>query len=193
VLTVLSQNTSDANSGRAFEGLKQRFPTWEEVADAPVEELADAIRAGGIAEVKSRRIKQILHEIEAREGSIDLSRLRKMMDDEVTDYLLSLPGVGAKTAACVLVFSMGRDAFPIDTHVHRVIRRLGWIEDETSADQAHRVIGPRIPPEIRYDLHMAFIRHGREICKPRNPRCSVCVLFDLCDAGPVLVASGEAV
>jgi endonuclease III len=192
VLTVLSQNTSDANSGRAFEGLKLRFPTWEEVADAPVEELAGAIRAGGIAEVKSRRIKQILHEIEAREGSIDLSRLRKMGDDVATDYLLSLPGVGAKTAACVLVFSMGRDAFPIDTHVHRVIRRLGWIEDKTSADQAHRAIGPCIPPEIRYDLHMAFIRHGREICKPRNPRCSVCVLFDLCDAGPAFVASGEA-
>jgi endonuclease-3 len=189
---VLSQNTSDANSGRAFEGLKQRFPTWDEVADAPVEELADVIRAGGIAEVKSRRIKQILHEIEAREGSIDLSRLRKLEDEEATDYLLSLPGVGAKTAACVLVFSMGRDAFPIDTHVHRILRRLGWIEDKTSADQAHRVIGPRIPPEIRYDLHMAFIRHGREICKPRNPRCSVCVLFDLCEAGPAFVASGEA-
>jgi endonuclease-3 len=192
VLTVLSQNTSDVNSGRAFEGLKQRFPTWEEVADAPVEELADAIRAGGIAEVKSRRIKQILHEIEAREGSIDLSRLRKMGDDDATDYLLSLPGVGAKTAACVLVFSMGRAAFPIDTHVHRVIRRLGWIEDKTTADQAHRNIGPRIPPEIRYDLHMALIRHGREICKPRNPRCSVCELFDLCDGGPAFVASGEA-
>ncbi|MGH2817577.1 MAG: endonuclease III domain-containing protein [Actinomycetota bacterium] len=192
MLTVLSQNTSDANSGRAFEGLKQRFPTWDEVAGAPVEELADAIRAGGIAEVKSRRIKQILHEIEAREGSIDLSRLRRVEDVDATDYLLSLPGVGAKTAACVLVFSMGRDAFPIDTHVHRILRRLGWIEDKTSADQAHRVIGPRIPPEIRYDLHMAFIRHGREICKPRNPRCSVCVLFDLCEAGPAFVASGEA-
>jgi endonuclease-3 len=192
VLTVLSQNTSDVNSGRAFEGLKQRFPTWEEVANAPVEELAGAIRAGGIAEVKSRRIKQILHEIEAREGSIDLSRLKKMEDDEASDYLLSLPGVGAKTAACVLVFSMGRDAFPIDTHVHRVISRLGWIGARTSADQAHRGIAPRIPPEIRYDLHMAFIRHGREICKPRNPRCSACALFDLCNAGPIFVASGEA-
>jgi endonuclease III len=192
VLTVLSQNTSDANSGRAFEGLKQRFGSWEEVADAPAEELASAIRAGGIADVKSRRIKQILREIEAREGSIDLSRLKKLDDEEATEYLLSLPGVGAKTAACVLVFSMGRDAFPIDTHVHRVTRRLGWIGDRTSADQAHRALGPRIPPEIRYDLHIAFIRHGREICKPRHPRCSACVLFDLCAAGPVLVASGEA-
>jgi endonuclease-3 len=192
VLTVLSQNTSDTNSGRAFAGLKHRFGSWEEVADAPAEELANAIRAGGIADVKSRRIKQILREIEAREGSIDVSRLKKMDDEEATDYLLSLPGVGAKTAACVLVFSMGRDAFPIDTHVHRVTRRLGWIGDKTSADQAHRALGPRIPPEIRHDLHMAFIRHGREICKPHHPRCSACVLFDLCDAGPVLVASGEA-
>jgi endonuclease-3 len=192
VLTVLSQNTSDVNSGRAFDGLKQRFGSWEEVADASAEEVADAIRAGGIADVKSRRIKQILNEIEEREGSIDLSRLKRMDDEEATDYLLSLPGVGAKTAACVLVFSMGRDAFPIDTHVHRVIRRLGWIGDKTSADQAHRVLAPRIPPGIRYDLHMAFIRHGREVCKPRHPRCSACVLFDLCDAGPVLVASGEA-
>jgi endonuclease-3 len=192
VLTVLSQNTSDANSGRAFRELKQRFPTWDEVADAPVDDIAAAIRAGGIAEVKSRRIRQILREIESRERRIDLSGLRMMDDEAATEYLVSLPGVGAKTAACVLVFSLGRNAFPIDTHVHRVIRRLGWIGEKDSPEQAHRTIAPRIPPEIRYDLHMAFIRHGREVCKPRHPRCSTCVLFDVCDAGPMFVASGEA-
>ncbi len=193
VVTVLSQHTSDVNRDRAFTRLKERFPTWEQVLDAPVEEVADAIRPGGIADVKSRRIQEILRVIDEREGSLDLSHLNDRSDEEVEDYLCSLPGVGPKTAACVLVFSMGRAAFPIDTHVHRIVKRLGWVSDNAPAERVHRELTPKIPPDIRYDLHVAFIEHGRKVCKPRTPRCSDCVVFDLCDAGPKLLAAGEAV
>lgn len=191
--TLLSQHTSDTNTARAFAGLKKRFPTWEEVQNAPTEELADAIRAGGLADQKAPRIKAILTEIEGREGALDLTRLQSLPDQEVDDYLCSLPGVGPKTAACVLVFSMGRNAFPIDTHVHRVARRLGWIDDRMTAEAANRKLGPKVPAELRYSLHMALIAHGRKICKARNPRCTQCVLFDLCDSGPRLLAIGDAV
>ncbi len=193
ILTVLSQHTSDINRDRAFAGLKDRFPSWAAVAEAPAEEIADAIRPGGIAEVKAKRIKEILEEVQAREGSLSLDRLQALGDQEVADYLCELPGVGPKTAACVLVFSMGRAAFPIDTHVHRVARRLGWVADNASAERTHDELAPKVPPDIRYDLHVAFIDHGRNICKPRVPRCSDCVVLDLCDAGPRLLADGAAV
>ena len=193
VLTVLSQHTSDINRDRAFAGLKKRFRTWEEVAAAPAKQIADAIRPGGIADVKARRIKAILDEIRDREGKLSLDRLHQLDDQTVADYLCELPGVGPKTAACVLVFSMGRPAFPIDTHVHRIARRLGWIADKATAEHAHRQLAPRVPAEIRYDLHVALIDHGRKICKPRMPRCTDCVVFDLCEAGPELLAEGNAV
>jgi endonuclease III len=191
-MTVLSQHTSDVNSARAFAGLRERFGSWEEVADAPGADLADSIRSGGIAEVKARRIKQILLEIEERERRLSLDRLNEMSDAEVDDYLCSLPGVGPKTAACVLVFSMGRDAFPVDTHVERVVKRLGWVDEKASAVVIQRGLTPRIPAEIRYELHTQLIRHGREICKPRMPLCTECVLFDFCDTGPRLLADGLA-
>jgi endonuclease-3 len=192
VLTILSQNTSDVNSGRAFRSLEERFPAWEEVLDAPVDEVTDAIRSGGIANVKARRIQQILAAIEAREGALDLSRLRRMSDHEARAYLLALPGVGPKTAACVLAFSLRRPAFPVDTHVHRVARRLGLVDDKASADATHAALEPVVPPELRYEFHVRLIRHGREVCRPRFPRCSACVLYDLCPSGSLFVAGGEA-
>jgi endonuclease-3 len=191
-VTVLSQATSDVNSGRAFAGLKTRFGSWEEVLHAPVEEVADAIRSGGIAVVKAGRIQRILAEIERREGGLDLSRLEHLSDEDARDYLLSLPGVGPKTAACVLLFSMRRAAFPVDTHVHRVTTRLGLIGPKVTAAAAHDVLSPRVPPELRYEFHVQLVRHGREVCKPDTPRCSDCVLFDLCGAGPTLLAAGAA-
>ena len=191
-MTVLSQHTSDLNSTRAFAGLRSRFKAWQEVLDAPTDEVAASIRSGGIAQVKAVRIQQILAEIEQREGRLDLSRLSELPDEEVNDYLCSLPGVGPKTAACVLLFSMGRSAFPVDTHVHRVTTRLGLIDEKTGADKAQRLLQPRIPPELRYELHMQLIRHGREICKPGVPLCSQCALFDLCETGPKRLASGAA-
>lgn len=180
IATVLSQHTSDVNSERAFRRLKQRFPAWEQVLHAPPGEVADAIRCGGIADQKARRIQQILAAIDDREGRIDLARLDDLGDAEAEAYLRSLPGVGPKTAACVLVFSMGRAAFPVDTHVHRVAARLGWIAAGTSADRAHQLLAPRVPPDIRYDLHLALITHGRTVCRAQRPRCDECVLRDLC-------------
>ena len=183
VATVLSQHTSDVNSERAFASLKRRFPAWEEVLDAPTEEVAAAIRSGGIANQKAARIQRILAEIERREGRVDLGRLGTLGDAEVEEYLTSLPGVGPKTAACVLLFSMGRAAFPIDTHVHRVTARLGWIPAGASAERAHQLLGRLVPADLRYDLHVGLVTHGRTVCKAQRPHCSACVLRDLCVFG----------
>lgn len=183
VATVLSQHTSDRNSERAFAQLKALFPAWEQVLAAPAGQVADAIRCGGIADQKARRIQQILAAIREREGRIDLSRLNDLADAAVEEYLTSLPGVGPKTAACVLVFSMGRDAFPVDTHVLRVATRLGWIPPRTTAEKAYRLLSAAIPPGLRYDLHLALIAHGRAVCKAQRPRCEACVLRDLCRYG----------
>ena len=183
IATVLSQHTSDRNSERAFAGLKAAFPAWEQVLDAPAEALADVIRSGGIADQKAHRIQRILGEIREREGRIDLGRLRDLDDAAAEEYLTSLPGVGPKTAACVLVFAMGRAAFPVDTHVHRVAVRLGWLPPRTTAAAAHQMLTPVVPPGIRYDLHLALITHGREVCKSQRPRCGACVLRDRCVTG----------
>jgi endonuclease-3 len=191
VATVLSQHTSDTNSGRAFARLRQAFPSWERVAEAPAGAVADAIRCGGIADQKARRIQQILAAIGEREGRISLDRLHGLGDAAAASYLESLPGVGPKTAACVLAFALGRDAFPVDTHVHRVATRLGWIPANTTADKAHRLLAPRVPPDIRYDLHLAMVTHGRTVCRAQAPRCGRCVLRDLCRFGRSQ-ASGRA-
>jgi endonuclease-3 len=182
--TVLSQHTSDVNSGRAFAQLKARFPSWEQVAHAPAGEVEQAIRCGGIARQKARRIRLILDAIAGREGRLDLGWLHDLDDAAAESYLTSLPGVGPKTAACVLVFSMGRAAFPIDTHVHRIVSRLGWVPAGASADKAYRLLAPRVPADIRYDLHVALITHGRTVCLAQRPRCQRCVLLDLCPYGP---------
>jgi endonuclease-3 len=183
VATILSQHTSDTNSDRAFAQLKAEFSNWEQAADAPVEQVANAIRCGGIADQKARRIHQVLAAIEEREGGLDLACLDDLDDAAAEAYLLSLPGVGPKTAACVLAFAMGRPAFPVDTHVHRIVARLGWIPADTTAEQAHRLLATLVPPGIRHDLHVAMIVHGRTVCRARQPRCGTCVLRDLCAWG----------
>lgn len=183
LMTVLSQNTSDRNTERAFARLQQRFPTWDEAVHADTGDVAEAIRPGGLADQKAPRIQRILAEVERREGVLDLSRLGELRDAAVEDYLTSLPGVGPKTAACVLVFSMRRAAFPVDTHVHRVVRRLGWMPADAGAQQVHRLLGPRVPADLRYDLHLALVTHGRRVCVAGRPRCTECVLLDLCPTG----------
>lgn len=190
IATVLSQHTSDVNSERAFETLRQRFPDWEDVLTAPTSRVADAIRRGGIAEQKAPRIQRILATVREREGRLDLGRLHRMTDAQVEAYLTSLPGVGPKTAACVLLFSMGRAAFPVDTHVHRVTVRLGWVPAGVDAEAAHRLLSAAVPPELRYELHLALVRHGRTTCQARRPRCEVCPLVDLCDYGRAVRARG---
>ena len=146
--------------------------------------VADAIRSGGLANTKAPRIQAILREVAEREGAYSLDRLREMPDVEARDYLTSLPGIGPKTAAVVLSFALGRDAMPVDTHVHRVTRRLGIVPDEASAERADRILHDLVPDGLRTPLHVAFIRLGREICKAPVPRCAQCPLKDLCPTAP---------
>ena len=183
VATVLSQHTSDRNSERAFASLRERFPEWGDVLAAPAGAVADAIRTGGIADQKAARIQRILATVREREGRLDLARLHELDDGAVEAYLTSLPGVGPKTAACVLTFSMDRAAFPVDTHVHRVVTRLGWVPARATAEQAHAALRELVPADIRYDLHLGLIAHGRGVCRPRRPACERCVLRSRCSFG----------
>ncbi|HSJ51311.1 MAG TPA: endonuclease III [Actinomycetota bacterium] len=187
VLTVLSQHTSDVNAERAFSALREAFPAWAGVVRAPSSAVAAAIRSGGLSNTKAPRIQAILREVAEREGRFDLSSLRRMSDAEATAYLSSLPGVGPKTAAVVLAFSLGRDVIPVDTHVHRVATRLGWIPPKTNAERAHRVLGELVPAEVRVPTHVGLIRLGREVCKAGRPRCEECPVFELCPTGPVVL------
>jgi len=185
VLTILSQNTSDVNSGRAYEALRKRYRTWESLAGARERDVADAIHPGGLANVKAPRILDVLREIREREGRIDLSWLAGASDEEVETYLTSLPGVGPKTAACVLAFSLGRPALPVDTHVHRVATRLGLLPPGTNAAHAHRILRDLVPARFRVAMHVGMIRLGREICRAGRPSCEVCPLNDLCPTAPL--------
>jgi endonuclease-3 len=184
ILTVLSQHTSDVNADRAFTSLRAAFPTWEQVVDAPEAALADAIRSGGLANTKAPRIQAILREVRDREGAFDLSRLREMSDADARAYLTSLPGIGPKTAAVVLSFALGRDAIPVDTHVHRVAQRLGLIPAKVTAERADALLHDLVPNGLRTRLHVGLIRLGREICKAPTPRCALCPLKDLCPTAP---------
>ena len=188
ILTVLSQHTSDLNADRAFSSLRAAYPTWEDVVAAPEAALADTIRSGGLANTKAPRIQTILREVHEREGSFDLSRLRRMPDADARAYLTSLPGIGPKTAAVVLSFALGRDAIPVDTHVHRVSRRLGLVPENVSAEQADRLLHDLVPDGLRTRLHVGLIRLGREICKAPTPRCALCPLKDLCPTAPRYLA-----
>lgn len=191
IATVLSQHTSDVNSGRAYDELVRRFPTWEAVRDAPVEQVADAIRMGGLAQVKAPRIQAILRELTERlaGGPLTLDLLATLPLEEAQRYLQSFPGVGPKTAACVLLFSLGQPAFPVDTHVWRVSRRLGLIGATVSAEAAHDALARGIPPEWRHTMHVDLIRHGRQICHARAPACERCPLRSECVYYWALVAA----
>jgi endonuclease-3 len=190
---VLSQHTSDRNAERAFESLRAAFPTWDAVVRSRPERVADAIRSGGLANTKAPRIQAILREVHEREGRYDLSSLATMPDTQASEYLATLPGVGPKTAAVVLAFALGRDAFPVDTHVHRVSARLGWIPPKTSAEKAHVLLARLVPAELRVPMHVGLIRLGREICKAGRPRCEACPVFELCPTGPIVLGEAPSV
>jgi endonuclease III len=183
VATILSQHTSDVNTGRAFASLRQRFPAWEAVIDAPTVQVAEAIRSGGLANLKAPRIQAVLGAIRIRYGGFDLTGLRQMDVPAARAELTRLHGVGPKTASCVLLFSLGMPAMPVDTHVHRVAQRLGLIATSVRAEAAHEMLERDLGENVNevYAFHMHLIAHGRTVCLARRPRCERCVLTECCD------------
>lgn len=179
IATILSQNTNDKNSHRAYTNLRRRFPRWEDVANAPLRSLIAAIKVGGMAKQKSVRIQQTLRTIKNQYGRFDLSMLKRQSDDAIIDELTRLNGVGKKTAACVLLFSLGRDVFPVDTHVHRICNRLGLVATPTP-EKTFDAMKHLVPKGRGYSFHTNLIRFGRKICRSANPACDICPLYDEC-------------
>ena len=179
--TILSQNTSDVNSARAFNALRAILPTWEDVRDAPVETVEAAIRPGGLSAIKAPRIQRVLAAITRERGNLDLAFLANLPIPEARRWLTSLDGVGPKTAACVLMFSLGKPVIPVDTHVHRLARRLGLVKNTATPEQTEEILESLLPPADRYVFHLNLIAHGRQVCKAQRPRCSDCVLACHCD------------
>ncbi len=180
IAVILSQHTSDVNSERAFESLRTRFPDWESVRQAPTAAVADAIRSGGLAIIKAARIQRVLTQIVEARGELSLDFLAALPLDEARAFLRGLDGVGPKSAACVLLFSLDKPAMPVDTHVHRVAGRLGLIPRGTTADAAHEQLERMVPPDEVYRFHVNLIWHGRRVCKAPRPRCAVCPVNALC-------------
>jgi len=179
VLTILSQNTSDRNSEHAYARMRERFPAWEDVRDAPETELVEALRPGGLAVQKAPRIQAVLRDLDR----LDLEWLGGLPADEAMRWLVALPGVGPKTASCVLLFSLDVPVMPVDTHIHRIALRVGLVPAGTTADAAHALLTEMTPPDRMLEAHLLLIRHGRTTCTARRPRCEECVLLDLCDYG----------
>lgn len=180
IATILSQHTADRNSHAAYDRLEARYASWEEIAYGDERELAETIRVAGLANIKARRIQETLRALDERYGSMDLGFLRDLPLQEARAILLSLPGVGPKTAACVLLFSCDLPALPVDTHVHRLAKRLGLIGPRTSAERAHDELERLVPPDDAYDFHVNLIAHGRQMCHARDPKCALCPLQHLC-------------
>ncbi len=180
IVTVLSQNTNDVNRDRAFSNLIDKFPTWDDILAARQKKIENAIRVGGLANTKSRAIKKILREIKSRYGRFTLDPIAKLPIDEAIETLTKLPNVGIKTAACVLVFSFGKPVIPVDTHVHRLSRRLGLVSEKATRDQTFYILMDIVPEKLRYPFHIYLIKHGRNVCKSQRPKCGECALADLC-------------
>jgi len=178
--TILSQNTNDQNRDRAYQRLKTRFPRWEDVLRARTKTIVSAIRHGGLAEQKARHIREILHWIKKQEGKLSLSFLRKMDSEEIKKTIGPLKGVGPKTLHCLLLFGLRREAFPVDTHILRIGKRLGFIPERMDAEKAHEWMSGLIPKKKSLSLHLNLIRFGRSVCKARNPLCNVCFLSGEC-------------
>jgi endonuclease-3 len=178
--TILSQHTSDLNSARAYRALRSAYTSWEEVRDAPLDQLIDTIRAGGLAVVKAQRIQAVLHLLTDAQGRVNLPDLRRLPRQQALDLLTSLPGVGRKTASCVLVFGSQVPAIPVDTHVHRVALRVGLVPPRTSPAATTDALEAALDPAVYFAFHVNLIRLGREICKAPRPRCEVCPLAERC-------------
>jgi len=180
IATILSQSTSDVNSGRAFAQLKAAFPEWEAARRAPVQAIEAQIRGGGLARMKARRIHDILQRIHHERGETALEYLRRAPTQRIKQVLGALPGVGPKTIACVLLFNLKRPDFPVDTHIHRISRRLGWLPPRASAEETYTVLNALVPEPLKYEFHVLMITHGRRLCRARNPGCLECPLWSQC-------------
>jgi endonuclease-3 len=178
--TILSQNTNDLNRDRAYRALRAKFPTWKAVRDAPTPQVIAAIKPAGLANQKGLRIQKVLRRITEERGELDLNFLRGLPTDEARTWLISLDGVGPKTASIVLLFALGKPAFPVDTHIHRVTGRLGLIPPKTSAEKAHEILEELVPPAWYHAFHLNVIEHGRQVCKAQRPQCERCVLQKYC-------------
>jgi len=183
VSTILSQNTNDVNRDRAFEALRAKFPTWEAVRDAKEKDVVEAVRVAGLANQKGPRIQQVLKAITKERGDLDLSFLKRMSVEDARNWLTKFNGVGPKTAAIVLCFSLNMPAFPVDTHVYRVTGRIGLRPERMTVEQAHPHLEALFPPETYYAAHLNIIRLGREICTARKAMCEKCPIVKLCDYG----------
>lgn len=181
VLTILSQNTADTNSFRAFTALRDRYPTWDDVLATPTDELEEVIRPGGLAPTKSKRIQHVLAEVHAATGGTwDLGFLGTLPLREAREWLTALPGIGRKTAAIILLFNFGRPQLPVDTHVQRVATRLGMLPPRTPLERAHDLLEEVLEPDEMYPFHVELIRHGRDTCRAPRPICDLCPLTDVC-------------
>ena len=180
VRTILSQNTTDANAWPAYDRLVETFGSWEAVAEAKPSSIAEPIRSAGLANVKAPRIRDFVRWVKDRFDDYDLSALRRMPDGEIIETMLAVKGIGIKTVAVVMLFSLDRDVFPVDTHVHRICRRVGLVPDKATAEQTYRLMAPLVPPGASLSLHVNLLRLGRTICDARNPRCPECPLRARC-------------
>lgn len=180
---ILSQATTDVLSHKTFENLKKTFKTWEEAAKAGENEIADAIRLGGLANQKAKVIKNILGQIKEKHGTLSLKFLNKMTDEAARDYLLEFRGIGPKTVACTLLFALHKEIFPLDTHIFRILKRMGILPERISDEKAHKLLDDLVPKGKFYSLHVNLIRLGKKICRPREPLCEECPLIEYCDYG----------
>ena len=180
---ILSQATSDANSHRTFQNLKNRFKNWDEALAAEAGEIADAIRLGGLANQKAKVIKDLLRQIKDARGTLSLEFLEKMPDEDARDFLLQFRGIGPKTVACTLLFASHKEVFPLDTHIFRIFKRMGILPEKVSDAKAHKLLDELAPKGKFYSLHVNLIRLGRKICRPKEPLCESCPLVEYCDYG----------
>lgn len=181
VSTILSQSTSDTNRDKGFYALKDRYPTWEAVRDAPLDDVIATIRPAGLANQKAPRIQEVLQRISAEYGNLNIDFLADIPLDEAKRWLTSLNGIGPKTAAIILLFAFNRPAFPVDTHVHRLSKRIGFIGPKVNAEKAHGLMEAIVPEADYYVFHLNLIEHGRTICQARSPKCDLCPLQAHCD------------
>jgi endonuclease-3 len=182
VQTILSQNTSDLNSRPAFRALTAKFNNWEELLNARINDIAEPISAGGLAQIKAQRIQQALRLIKERRGKLDLNFLTDLPVTEAREWLKQLPGVGNKTANCVLLFAIGKPALPVDTHIFRVSKRLGLVPEKATLDDAHRILETAVMPDSQsvFEFHVLMIEHGRRTCGAQRPHCTQCILKSQC-------------